>query len=262
MTAGIYASTLACRRRKYGTEIEAGWEHTDDDHGLLIERDRLPDNRRGRRQTGAARMGSSTEPRAGHSFEFPLSRRSARARVVRPMFRRSFRPPARCNLLRLSTARQGVLSISEKRVVAGHALKGPIMALKFLVCRHRVRHAGKSSGLAQAGVQLSTRREPGELLGVREWQRPQQNCIHHAEDRGICADTQSQNQHCDDRKAAISPQCAKRIPKILCTRAPVVTALLCFVPFPYLRSSPAVCTAWKSPNCRSASCRAASGFQP
>ena len=132
----------------------------------------------------------------------------------------------------LAAARQRPFPVAEEWVIAGDLLEGAIVALELFIRGYGVGHAGKTADVAACGNGLAPGREPGELLRLGKWQRPQQNRVHHAEYCGVGRDAQRQDQHGDDRKPAILSQRAQAVAKVLCARAPVVPAL--DVPLPFL----------------------------
>ena len=82
------------------------------------------------------------------------------------------------------------------------------MPLKLLIGSHRIGHGGETAHAPIAG-------HPYEPLRIAKRQGPQQNGIHHAEDRDIGADAQGQDQHGHRCKATVAAQRAQRVPQVL-----------------------------------------------
>ena len=67
-------------------------------------------------------------------------------------------------------------------------------------------------------------------MSVGKRQRPQQDCVHHAEDCRVGGDAEGQDQHGNDGEPAIFAQRAQGIAKILRARAPEISTLHVAVP--------------------------------
>ena len=82
------------------------------------------------------------------------------------------------------------------------------MALDLLIRVHPVGLVGKTPYPVVP-------RQPGELLWLAKRQRPQQDCIHYAEDSNIRTDAQRQGQNRHDREAWILREHVQGIAKVL-----------------------------------------------
>src|SRR5215813_4050128 len=105
-------------------------------------------------------------------------------------------------------ASQFVLDGIKERLIARHVFKGLVVTAKLFKRRHRVRLIRKSA------LPL-IRREPDELLRIAEWKRPQQNLVHHAENRDIGSNPESQDADRNNRERLIAFERAECIAQVL-----------------------------------------------
>ena len=100
-------------------------------------------------------------------------------------------------------------------LVCGDGLEGLVVALELPIDIDGVGLAGKAAGGADFGIEAFAGGEPDELLRMWERQGTQQDGVDDAEDRGVEADAEGENQDGDGGKRGIVAQGAEGVAGIL-----------------------------------------------
>ena len=186
--------------------VEGGWH--DADHGALdaVENDVAPDD-----------VGIGAEASHPESAAQDDDRRGARAFVVRgERAAENRRQPEDGEQIRRRADRADVLGLSAAREV---------VFLQAVVERHVLERAAALfpvdvGGRRDRAVTVEADRgrlfpEKHEPIGFRERQRPQQHGAHDAEDRGVRADAEREDQHGDDGEAGRAREHADGVANVL-----------------------------------------------